>query len=278
MLLQLRANWRGIGVVKNGSDRQDDGGLLFAGRIVPLRREGNVVYARSLRRGEEDTGEGVHLRAGDRLVVPVGEFVIDSRDIDEYHNPKGHGGYRPVANTVWTWHQFASEQLGFFLFLFLFLFALARRTDATHALWASAIERCETAMKTAGVAQRQAHFNALAGAEVTIIALGRCYRMVRRLVAQHCPALQVPDSVTKTSEAVLQMRNAFEHIDERSEGRVTPGKVAAEALTVFHQPEFVRSSVLRYKHYEMNFKSDVLSVLIDCRELVMDAIEERAKQ
>ena len=43
----------------------------------------------------------------------------------------GVGGYRPVANTVWTWHRFSQEQQAYFLFFF----ALARRTGAAHVLW-----------------------------------------------------------------------------------------------------------------------------------------------
>ena len=56
----------------NDGDIQDQGNFLFGGRIVPIRREGNIVYARTLRRGEEDTGEAVNLEAGDRLVIPAG--------------------------------------------------------------------------------------------------------------------------------------------------------------------------------------------------------------
>ena len=261
-------------MVNNDGNNQDDGDFLFAGRIVPLRRDGNLVYARTLRRGEEDTGEGVPLEAGDQLVFPAGELVVDSRDIDEYYNPIGLGGYRPVANTVWTWSQIAGEELGFFLFFF----ALARRTDAAHALWVSTIEARDRARKERGIARRQAHFNALSAAEVAIIALGRCYRMVLGLVEKYCPSLQVPDSVTRTSAAVLELRNAFEHIDERAEGRVGRGRVSAGALTIFFQPDFVRSSVLRYKDYELDFESQVLAALIDCRAFVMDAIDERAKQ
>ena len=40
------------------------------------------MYARSLRPDEEDTGEGVHLNAGDRLVIPAGGFVFDTDQID----------------------------------------------------------------------------------------------------------------------------------------------------------------------------------------------------
>ena len=257
----------------NEDNNQDQSNFLFAGRIVPIKREGNVVYARTLRRGEEDTGEAVHLEAGDRLVIPAGELVIDSRDIDEYYNPKGLSGYRPVANTVWTWHRFAPEQLGFFLFFFSF----ARRTDAAHALWALAIQARDKARQEEGITQRRALFAALAAAEVAIIALGRCYRMVSGLVEKYCPELQVPDSVKKTLEPVLEIRNAFEHIDERAEGKVGKGGFHSDALTIFDQPDFAQSSILRYKDYELDFESDIIVALIDCRELIMDAIEVRAK-
>ena len=256
------------------SDNQDQGAFLFSGRVVPIRREGNIVYARTLRRGEEDTGEVVHLEPGDRIVFPAGELVIDSRDIDEHYNPKRSGGYRPAANTVWSWYRIAKEHLGFFLFFF----ALARRTDAAHALWVLAIEARDKARRESGIPQRLAHFNALAAAEVAIVALGRCYRMVNALVEKHCPELRVPESVTRTRDAVIEMRNAFEHIDERAEGKVGGGKYDADALTIFNQPDFVLSSILRYKYHRLNFERDVIAALVDCRELIMDAIDARAKQ
>ena len=61
-----------------------EGEFLTSGRIVLDRREGNKVCqaARTLRPGEEDTGEGVNLRAGDQLIFEAGTIVIDSREID----------------------------------------------------------------------------------------------------------------------------------------------------------------------------------------------------
>ena len=82
----------------------------------------------------------------------------------------------------------------------------------------------------------------------------------------------------KTFEAVQEIRNAFEHIDERAEGNVGRGKTHPDALTIFHQADFVQSSILRYKGYRLDFESDVIAALLECRELVMDAIEARAKQ
>ena len=80
---------------------QDSSDLLFYSRLVPDGREGNKVFARSLRLGEEDTGEGVNVRAGEQLIIRAGGLVISSDEIDAL-SPKGYGGYAPVANTVWT--------------------------------------------------------------------------------------------------------------------------------------------------------------------------------
>ena len=107
---------------------QPGGEFLTSGRIVLDRREGNKVFVRTLRPDEEDTGEGVNIRAGEQLIFEAGALVINSREIDT-HSVKGRGGYAPVANTVWTWYQIVGEQLGFFLFFF----SLARRVDAAHA-------------------------------------------------------------------------------------------------------------------------------------------------
>ena len=246
--------------------------FLISGRLVPMRRDGNVVYARVLRQGEEDTGEGVTVNAGDKLVIPAGELGINLHDIDEQFNPPRPDGYRPIANTVWTWHQLVRERLGFFLFLF----ALARRTDAAHTLWASTIEKLKEARAGKGIAQRQEILNSLATAEVTLIALSRCYRMAGGLIRKYCPELHLPESIQSTRETVKEMRDAFEHIDERAAGIIGPGKEHPSALTIFNQPDFIPSSVIRYKSHELDFENQVLAGLIGCRNLIMEAMKARA--
>ena len=258
--------------MNKNANRQPKGEFLTGGRIVPMGREGNKVFARTLRPGEEDTGEAIHIGPGDQLVIPAGGLVIDSREIDA-QSIKGLGGYAPVANTVWTWYRIVGEQLGFFLFFF----SLARRIDAAHALWASAIQEHERAEGEGVILRRTRFFNALATAEVAIIALHRGITMVYSLIDKFCPDLEVPDSVQNIQTAVRDMRNAFEHIDDRAEGRVGMSRKAApDALSIFHQPDFIESSVLRYKGHSLNFNEDVLTALLECRELIMEAIDSRA--
>lgn len=252
--------------------RQDPSdGLLFHGRLVPDGREGNKVYARSLRPGEEDTGEGVNLNAGDELIIRAGGLVINSDEIDAL-SPKGFGGYAPVANTIWTWYSIVGEQVGFFLYLF----ALARRLDAAHAAWELAIQERDKARSEGAIGRRIGFFRALSEAEVAIIALHRGMNMLLRFNGVFPLGLEIPDSLKTLEPIVKEMRDAFEHIDERAQGKINQrGQMDAEALTIFDQPDFIDSSVLRYRSNDIHFEDDVLAALLSCRELVMKVIDLR---
>ena len=252
--------------------REPTGEFLTSGRIVPVRREGNKVFVRSLRQGEKDTGEVVNVRAGDSVIFESGALVIDSRQIDA-QSVRGLGGYAPVANTVWTWYRITGEEVGFFVFFF----ALARRIDAAHALWALAIQERERAKQEDAISRRTGFLNALAAAEVAIIALHRGFTMVYSLADRFHLNVEVPPGVRKIREAVREMRNAFEHIDERAEGKIGGSKaVDPEALTIFDQPDFIESSILSYKAYTLNFEEEVLSALLECREFIMGVIDAKA--
>ena len=257
--------------MSEGAKDQSSGELLATGRLVPDGRDGNTVYARSLRPGEEDTGEGVHLDAGDRLVIRAGGLSFDSDEIDA-QSEQGLGGYAPVSNTVWTWYRIVGEQLGYFLLFF----SLARRLDSAHALWASTIEELERAREEDGIPRRARVFKALSTAEVTLIALHRGITMIDSLIENYDLEIEVPDSLEGIRDTVREMRHAFEHIDDRAQGR--PGRSAQthpDALSIFDQPEFFPSAILSYKEYSLNFEEDILSALLDSRNLVMAAIDAR---
>ena len=256
----------------NSTEEQRQGAFLFGGRIVPVGRKGNRVFVRTLRHGEKDTGETVRLREGDRITFRAGDLVIDSRQIDAM-SPKGRGGYAPVANTVWTWYQIASEQADFLLFFF----ALARRLDAAHALWSLAEDKRDQVKEVSGIPQRSGFLSTLATAEVTIIAVNRAIEMANTLIAEYCPDLKLPKTVKAIQRPVLVMRNAFEHIGERAQGKVNRTKFSyQDAWSIFNQPDFIEKSVLHYREHSLNFDRDLLAALLDCRELIMQAIDSRA--
>ena len=245
-----------------------EGELLYTGRLVPAGRVGNKVFARSLRRGEVDTGEGVTVNAGEELIILAGDLSIRASEIDA-QSPPGLGGYAPVSNTVWTWYNIVSKPADFVRYLY----SLARRLDVAHALWQSAIQQRDQAKSQGGFHRRQGFLMALSEAEVTVIALHRAMHMLLRFNSVFPIGLEIPDHLHGREKVIRDMRNAFEHIDERAQGKVhRAGKVDAEALTIFDQPDFVDSSILRYRGNELHFHDDVLAALLNCRELVMKVL------
>ena len=70
-----------------------DDEFLLLGRLVPAGSDENTVFARSLRPGEEDTGESVNVPTGKRLVIRRGDLSFNSDEIDA-RSPKGTWGVR----------------------------------------------------------------------------------------------------------------------------------------------------------------------------------------
>ena len=253
---------------------ESEGEFLYSARLVPAGREGNKVFARSLLPGEEDTGEGVYVGAGDQLVILAGGLRVSSDEIDAL-SPKGLGGYAPIANTVWTWYSIVGERVGFFNYLV----ALARRLDAAYFLWELGIQERDKARSADGVNRRLGSFRALAEAEVAIIALHRALEMLLRLDRVFLLEIEIPSNLKRLEIVIQEMRHAFEHIGERAQGMINQsGKMDAEALTIFDQPDFMDSSVLHYRGYDFDFYEDMLQALLSCRELVMKVIDLRAHE
>ena len=245
-------------------------GFLMAGRLIPTGREGNKVFARTLRPGEVDTGETVQLEPGDELVIPAGGLVIDSREIDAM-SPVGAGGYAPVTNTVWTWYRIVGDDPEYLNFIS----SLAHRLDAAHDSWSDAVQERENAIKVGGITGRAQMFMALSKAGMTVIALHRAVVMVETLASKYCPDLEVPIEVEKIKQTVAAIRHSFEHIDERVQGKVGPRESDPSALTIFDQSDFLASGVLHYQNLSLNFQEEVLATLLSCRETIMLAIDSR---
>ena len=251
------------------SQNKNSNDALWIGRLVPTGREGNKVLARSLRPGEEDTGEVVNAQSGEELIIRGGDLIINSGEID-VQSPKGRGGYAPGANTIWTWFTIVGAPSS----LLVFSFSLARRLDAAHELWAMTMQRLQEARSQLPIERRIASSSALATAEMATIALHRAIEMLQRLLDKYCPELTMPETVKTHRQALSELRRAFEHIDERAEGKVgMSGKLDLQALNIFDQPDLFESSVLSYNGYSLDFDGDVIAVLFACRRLVIDTLE-----
>ena len=245
-------------------------GTLHIGRMVPAGSDGNTVYMRSLRHGEEDTGEVVHVPAGKRMVIRAGDLSIDSEELDA-KSPVGRGGYAPVADTIWTWYRIAGAEDSRLLMLLL---ATARRLDATHVFWAGTMDALDEAQSLENNERRSTLFRALAMAEVTLISLSRQMEMIYRLEQEFNLGLQFPENFDSNKLAWRRMRNALEHIDDRAMGQAKDG-TADSAMSIFFQPYFVDQGVLTYADHALSFAEGVPLVLGECRELIKSVIDIR---
>ena len=249
-----------------------DDELLLLGRLVPAGSDENTVFARSLRPGEEDTGEAVHVPAGKRLMIRAGDLSFNSDEIDA-RSPQGRGGYAPVADTLWTWYRLVGAKDQSFLMMVL---AAARRLDATHAFWSATMAALDESASLAGIERRSTLFRALAMAEVTVISLSRSVQTLYRLEERLDLGLQIPEEIDSLRATLQRMRNALEHIDERAMGEARDG-TAESAMSIFFQPHFVDQGVLTYAGEGMLFTEGVPVALGHCREVIMSVIDLRPR-
>ena len=238
-------------------------------RVVPEGRNGNEVYGRTLHIDESDTGEGIILVAGEKLVFPPGSVKVTLKDVDRYVDPEVDG-YASVANTVWTWLQIPPSPCHAY---FLYMLAASRRLDRAHALCVGVLQELGHRPDEPFIKTRVRIFGALGNAESMCIALNRAIVMAGDASARFSVKTAVPSEVQAVKDAVLAIRNAFEHIDERAFGgarRETP----EEAMSIFNQADLVASGTLRYAGHALSLRTQVIPALLAARKFIYDVIAE----
>lgn len=239
-------------------------------RVVFDEQEGDTVYVRTLKRGEVDDGRRVHLKPGQRLGFRANSCSIDLDELDERFSA-GIEGYAPLANTVWTWLNIGNpgeRDEG----TSRYLIAAARRLDAAAGTWERVTSELpsveELTATSSNPATRARVFRLVADVEVAVIALGRVVDMVERANKQISTTVPVPEIVTKCSRDLKQIRDAFEHIDERALGRVKRQEHPS-ATSIFIQHRLLDDHVIAYAAHEVSFE-EVSEILTSCRRFLLD--------
>jgi hypothetical protein len=122
---------------------------------------------------------------------------------------------------------------------------------------------------------RRRLFGALGLAETMCVALGRALDMLARVPSQFSISVSLPPSVSRLLPALREIRNAFEHIEDRALGNVQR-KPHADALSIFDQRELVSRGVLRYGAHSLDLQDEILPMLVQARHFVLDAAIETA--
>jgi hypothetical protein len=240
---------------------------LVAVRVVPAGREGTKVYGCTLKPGAPDPGVPVIYDpyAGEELHFPPGSVQITIHDVDRMAKP-GPDGYATISNTVWTWFNVGAPTAPA---LFRFLLAASRRLDTAHSLYTQ-VEAALGSFSGPFPHQREEAFAALGLSELLCVALGRAVDMLQKIPTQFSANLQLPATITGKALALRDIRNAFEHIEDRALGNVH-GKPDADALSIFDQTDLLTHGVLTYASHSIALRSEVLPMLVDARRVAFDA-------
>jgi hypothetical protein len=246
--------------------------ILLWVSIVPDGRDGKVVFARTLRVGESDPGIPVIVdaAAGETLQFRPGSVEISISHIDQ-HAQRDADGFSPISNTLWTWLTIGSPVS---VQVFHHLFATGRRLDGTHSLLVDVIRRMES-LSGGFIHQRQQALEAFALAEILVVALGRTADLAERLRSTFNVNTIPPDRLNSNIGPIGDLRNAFEHIEDRAMGQVR-GKPHPDAYSVFDQREFVANGVLSYGIHRISLRNDIAPLLIDIRKYLLDVAIEFA--
>lgn len=101
-----------------------------------------------------------------------------------------------------------------------------------------------------------------------IVALARCIALIERGVETSTFAVPFPSEIESHKDAIKDVRDAYEHIDERAFGRIGIRGVPDErALMIFEHDRLVRSGVIEYLDHRLVL-SELPKVLEACRTAI----------
>lgn len=240
----------------------DRTGFMFGVPVVEVSRddETKVLVVRS-RLLSEPESERVRLPAGYTLHVPVGALTIEFERIDRMFEPD-EDGYVPFSNTIWTW--MAIGPAAGTEALTRYLLAAARRLDTSYRGFAR-VRRAliELDNTTPGPHARKAVFEIVGDVEVAVIALSRVIDMAVGVGRATKEPMTIPERLVRAQPALTQIRNAYEHIDDRAQGQVR-SLPHPEALSIFDWTALFESGVIRYGAHEISL-DDSFALLSNAR-------------
>ena len=245
---------------------------MYFAHIIPDGRDGRVVYARTLHRGEPDPGVTVTIRrqAGETLKFREGQLFISIAEVDELllaTTPSGQ-----ITNTLWTWFRVTgtgtTEQFNYIL-------AAGRRLDSANILHKRILQLLDQvgAQDLGPLLLRHSAYEAIATAETFIISLSRVLKMIVDVQKHFGVTASIPGEINRAIEAIYHIRNAYEHIEERAFGKVSR-KPDAEALSVFEFTRFITAGVVSYAGHQLDVRTEAGDILVAARQYLLIAAGE----
>ncbi|MCP9276929.1 light-mediated development protein DET1 [Mycolicibacterium sp. CAU 1645] len=244
---------------------EGDDGYLLPQRIVETSREPGMVVARTLRHGEVDDGRRVHVRPGDKIEVHP-TLEIDA--VDEFES-QGVLGYAPISPVLWTWLKIAPQLTDDRP---RYLLSAARRLDLAQTLFMR-VEELRQSDPEGAPAVRRALFELVGATELAVVSLSRAIDMCTKAGTDIGVTTAVPSDITTRATAVIAIRNAYEHIEDRALGKVW-GKPDPNALTIFDHVSIAVDGVIRYGVHQLDLGTDVPETISAIRQFLKTAASE----
>jgi hypothetical protein len=231
-------------------------------KVVPDGRKGAIVYGRTPNLEEEklDIPIKYYPENGEELHFKSGSLKFSIIDIDKYAS-KSLDGYSSISNTLWTWLSIGSPLS---MDLFMLILSAGRRLDAAHSLLVDILNKRSNIMGDF-ISKREYLFGTLSLAEVFIISLNRAVCLIEKIKEINKPVTNIPNEVQHIRTELKEIRDAFEHIDERAFGRIKK-ESKPEVFSIFNQSDFFPEGIISYLDYKLDLINDIPVVLVKLRE------------
>lgn len=244
------------------SDGRSD--LIHSMRVVPVRREGNQVFARTLRHGEADDGRRVHVMKGDQLRFEVGAVTAELAAIDAAGEAT-ESGHVPIAPVLSTWIRI--DPSNWTEGTVRYVLAAARRLDMANELFIRVreVEAFVNSASLSGPQFRRQLLNVIGLVELAVISLGRSISMIAEGPRTLGVSTPVPQSITDALGPITAIRNDYEHIEDRAFG-TRYGKPYETAAAVFDYTRLFSEDLIAHGKNTFNIGDEADLLIADCRE------------
>lgn len=240
--------------------------------MVEVRRDDDLrrIWIRTLRISEPEPSNRVRAPWGYDVTMEAGDLALEIERVDQMFSPE-EDGYVPLTNTIWTWFNIGpapgSETLT------RYVLAAARRLDVAHRQFQRVQRELGDFDPAApGPIARRAVFEIVGQVESAVVALSRAVDMSKNLVSLVPISVSMPESVVDKLKTLTELRNAYEHIEDRAQGQVW-GKPDPQALTIFDWSSLFESGTITYGGYSLVL-DEVKDLILETRAFLISAASE----
>ncbi|MFC4945664.1 hypothetical protein [Pseudonocardia sp. GCM10023141] len=244
--------------------------MILAKRIVPVRREPGHVFVRTLAHGEADDGRRVHVRPGDDVTIEPGALSVEIAALDAHEAAMSEGArYVPLTPMLGSWFAIGSHDQD----KARYLSAAARRLDAARTLL-DRVEELRSSLEDpstlTAAKRRRVALDLIRTVEITIVTVGRVSHMIDKAAKIAKIPTPVSPVITSSHAAIKEIRDAYEHIEERAVGK-SFGKVDPSALQIFDYQDLILHDKISYGVHVLDLKQELPGFIDAARNFIVDA-------